>query len=559
MKSQFSFIDPNYVYIFVFSLIFFFPFLGGVHLFDWDEINFAESAREMILTGDYLTVQVNFIPFWEKPPLFIWMQVLSMKVFGINEFAARFPNAVCGIVTLVFLYWAGKRLFSNRFGLLWAGAYAGSVLTFFYFKSGIIDPWFNLFIFAGIYSYYEYTIAENPQKRAFIAIITGSMIGLAILTKGPVALLVFALTQAIHFSLNKFRFNIRLVDLGLFVVFMGLTGGLWFILQIMIGNYGIIADFIQYQIRLFKTRDAGHGGFLLYHFVVVFFGVFPASVLAFSAFRKKSTLFLKEKHLPFQHLMAILLSVVLVLFTIVKTKILHYSSLTYFPLTFFAALAVYKLHLSGQSFNRFSRITISILGVMYGFVVMVLPFIIITLKEWIVGNNLIKDPFAIGNLQAQVTWYGWEGIGGLMLIVGVVLFNRYRKDVLKATTTIFAGTILFISITLVLIIPRVEGYSQRAALEFYKIKAGQDVYVNTLGFKSYAQLFYFEKPVPDNPESYNSEWLLKGNIDKDAYFVSKIQRKQQFLDEFPLLTVVEEKNGFVFFKRFKPTENNDNQ
>src|SRR4030042_1849068 len=81
------------------SLALFVPFIGGVHLFDWDEINFAESAREMIVTGDYLTVRIDFLPFWEKPPLFIWMQVLSMKLFGINEFAARFPNAICGIIT----------------------------------------------------------------------------------------------------------------------------------------------------------------------------------------------------------------------------------------------------------------------------------------------------------------------------------------------------------------------------------------------------------------------------------------------------------------------------
>ena len=81
------------------SLALFVPFLGGVRLFDWDEINFAESAREMIVTGDYLTVRINFLPFWEKPPLFIWLQVLSMRLFGINEFAARLPNAICGTVT----------------------------------------------------------------------------------------------------------------------------------------------------------------------------------------------------------------------------------------------------------------------------------------------------------------------------------------------------------------------------------------------------------------------------------------------------------------------------
>ena len=72
------------ILIAVASLVLFVPFLGGVHLFDWDEINFAESAREMIRTGDYLTVRINYLPFWEKPPLFIWLQVLSMKIFGIN-------------------------------------------------------------------------------------------------------------------------------------------------------------------------------------------------------------------------------------------------------------------------------------------------------------------------------------------------------------------------------------------------------------------------------------------------------------------------------------------
>ena len=86
--------------LFITGIILFIPFLGAAPLFDWDEINFAESAREMLLTGNYSRVQINFQPFWEKPPLFFWMQALSMKLFGINEYAARFPNAVFGIITM---------------------------------------------------------------------------------------------------------------------------------------------------------------------------------------------------------------------------------------------------------------------------------------------------------------------------------------------------------------------------------------------------------------------------------------------------------------------------
>src|SRR3990170_5723899 len=157
-----SAINKNILIIILSSLLFI-PFLGAVHLFDWDEINFAECAREMIVTGDYSTVQINFQPFWEKPPLFIWMQAISMNIFGVNEFAARLPNAICGIITLLVLFNIGKKLFDEKFALIWVLAFAGSLLPHFYFKSGIIDPWFNLFIFLGIYFFIEYSAKEKTK------------------------------------------------------------------------------------------------------------------------------------------------------------------------------------------------------------------------------------------------------------------------------------------------------------------------------------------------------------------------------------------------------------
>src|ERR1044072_4751719 len=93
----------------------FIPFLGSVHLLDWDEINFAECAREMLVTHDYNTVQVDFVPFWEKPPLFIWMQALCMKLFGMNELAARLPNAIGVAVSLSTLFVLGSRISGKKF------------------------------------------------------------------------------------------------------------------------------------------------------------------------------------------------------------------------------------------------------------------------------------------------------------------------------------------------------------------------------------------------------------------------------------------------------------
>src|SRR5450631_2861476 len=94
----------KYILIICAASLLFFPFLGVVHLFDWDEINFAECAREMLVTHDYFTVRINFQPFWEKPPLFIWMSAACMKLFGVSEFSARLPDALCGIVTLLVIF-----------------------------------------------------------------------------------------------------------------------------------------------------------------------------------------------------------------------------------------------------------------------------------------------------------------------------------------------------------------------------------------------------------------------------------------------------------------------
>ncbi len=320
------------------GLLLFVPFLGGVSLFDWDEINFAESAREMILTRNYLTVQIDFIPFWQKPPLFIWMQVLSMKIFGINEFAARFPNVICGMFTLVILFRTGRKVYDTEFGWIWVLAYIGSFLPFLYFKSGIIDPWFNLFIFTALLRMIYFLEAERGEKRWQDLILSGVLLGLANLTKGPVSVLLFGLTLVVFWGLHKFRLKIRWTEILAFVLVLAVVGGIWFILQAAMGNFHLIADFVRYQVQLLRTRDSGHGGFFAYHFIVLLAGVFPASVYALKGFRRSyyDSNFQKR----FKLWMILLFLVVLAVFTIVKTKIVHYSSLCYFPLTFLGAYVI---------------------------------------------------------------------------------------------------------------------------------------------------------------------------------------------------------------------------
>jgi 4-amino-4-deoxy-L-arabinose transferase-like glycosyltransferase len=587
-----------YLFITLGGILLFIPFLGNVPLFDWDEINFAEIAREMIVTKDYLNVQIDYQPFWEKPPLFIWMQVLSMKAFGINEFAARFPNAICGIVTLLVIYSMGKKLFNQKMGIIWVLVYAGSILPFFYFKSGIIDPWFNLFIFIGIYFAIIYIdkssnqqiiqspnlpipqspnppisqspnlpISQSPNLPIFLS---GLCIGLAILTKGPVAFLIFSITglfyllTLVHYDRRSYRLsnrptvlqsyrpmfrsgvNIKITHILLFFVGLILTGGSWFIMQILAGHMDVVKDFIVYQARLFSTKDAGHGGFPGYHVVVLLFGVFPASAFLFNGFNSSPDEQPLQK--AWRRACIILLLTVVILFEIVQTKIIHYSSLAYFPLTYLSALAIYRIADGKSSFTRPSAIVLCTLAIFWVIAITGLTYAGLH-KEWLINLGIINDRFVLANLTADVHWNGWEFLVSGIMVIGIVGFFLIKKPY-RRIITLFTSTIIFIFLTMVIFTGKIEGYSQQAPIDFYKQHSTEDCYISTLGFKSYAHLFYSKKLPPQNMLSYDKEWLINGELDKPAYFVYRNKKKDEYSLLYPRLVLLYEKNGFIFAARY---------
>jgi 4-amino-4-deoxy-L-arabinose transferase-like glycosyltransferase len=370
---------------------------------------------------------------------------------------------------------------------------------------------------------------------------------LGTLTKGPVAILIFALVGTILLIIRKFAIKFKVKDILLFVGVLIFTGGFWFILQILSGNYHIIADFIEYQIRLFKTQDAGHGGFLLYHFVVVFLGVFPASIFALSGLRSSKSTTNYEKHI--RQVMIILLFTVLILFTIVKTKILHYSSLAYFPVTYLATWSIYEIVNKKHRVKWWTNVLIILVALIFA-IPMFLISVFDNIKPWLLVKGRIKDVFAVANLQADVNWTGFEFIIGLVLLIGVLYYLLTIKiNIKRGLLAIAISSFLYINLTLIFVITKVEGYTQRAAIDFYKSMQSTDVYVETLGFKSYAHYFYTLKQKEENSESSNKDWLINGDIDKDVYFVSKNDRAESYLNKYPNLKVIGEKNGFVFITR----------
>jgi 4-amino-4-deoxy-L-arabinose transferase-like glycosyltransferase len=521
------------------AIILFMPFLGHVHLFDWDEVNFAESAREMIVSHNYFSVQINFQRFWEKPPLFFWLQVISMKIFGVNEFAARFPNAVCGVVTLVLIFRIGKRIFNENVARIWVMVYLGTMLTFLYFKSGIIDPWFNLFIFLSIYHFYFLTLnATNRIKYAFLA---GLFLGLAVLTKGPVALVITLLSYGAYVLINRFKFYINWKELLIILLTITAVCFLWFGVDLVKNGPWFLIQFIEYQIRLFSTSEADHGEPFFYHWWVLLIGCFPASIFFMRGqFVRTNT----PQQKAFKKWMLILFWVTLLLFSIVKTKIVHYSSLCWFPLTFLATLCINDLWERKAQLNSWLKALLGLIGLLLAIAITAIPFAMMHKDEWI---GMIADVFARGNLQADVHWSWTDSIGGSVLLIGVLTY-LISKDQRQKTIILFCSLTICCFLTSILLTPKIEAISQKANIEFFEAQQGKDCYVETVGYKSYAQYFYAKSlPHADTMELHN-QWLVSGNIDKPTYLSAKIQDAPR-LDTVPGIIKLYHKNGFAFYER----------
>lgn len=517
----------------------FFTGLGGFHLFDWDEINFAESSREMLVTGDYLHVQVNYLPFWEKPPLFMWLQAISMTIFENASYAARFPNALFGLFYIVTFYWIGKKHFTPQFGLIWAMMMGASLLPHAYFNSGIIDPVFNYFIFLSLY--FAIRVFEEREHLARFALLAGIFSGLSVLTKGPVGFLLLGLTLLVYLITKRFNGFPKLKYIVLFV--FGLLGmvALWLFWEYTQNGTENLWKFIEYQIELFNSDVAGHKQPFYYHFVVVFLGCFPMSILALPAFKKSADTI----PLNFKKWMTILFWVVLILFSLVTTKIVHYSSMTYTPLAFLAAWMIHQRIASNQGFHSALSVVYLVIGCIIGIGITGAIYVFQNAKDFIF---LFADPFAQASMSVPVDWNGMELVIGIVYLIVTIVSFLYlkRKQYLKMLVLMLFNTTFSLWMIQLFVVPKIEIVTQGPMLEMVESVANEDCYIETYGFKSYAQYFYGQVK-PGHERSLDRGYLLEGPVDKPVYFVSKCTNLE--LDDHPNFELISAKGGFRMYQR----------
>ncbi len=492
-----------HVIITVLALLVFLPGLGLTPLFDWDELNFAESAREMHLTGNLYYVQVGFEPFWEKPPLFIWLQSFFLTFFGDHTFVYRLPNALAGIVTVNLGYHIGYYLGRRTLGVFWALAMAFTFAPLLYFKSGIIDPVFNLFIFLSIWHWYRITLCESENSRPhWHYFLVGLFIGLAALTKGQVAFLLLGLV-ALIITAYRGRWQ-DVFSTRIFIALMGcvLVVGTW-VLQVY-NHLGpqFFDAFISYQLELVKGQIPWHNQPWFYHVVVLLFLCFPSAALAIPYLfqRGEEDFGLESWHA----MMRTLFWVVLIVFSIVTTKIIHYSSLCWFPLTYFAGYHTYLIHTNRGHNHWIQKLTLLVtaLGLLSVMILLPVVFGLESTPEW---SLPYLDNFAKGLIAQHQPWGFATLIPAMMMLL--LVFPWLIKNFLQTQWhpgKLFIGMGAVALSAYFFLLPAAESLLQNELTTTVQTQTNQPAqYVETHGFRSYA-LYYHGKL---KPAQMQGPWL----------------------------------------------------
>src|SRR5208283_590811 len=309
--------------ILAFSMIFFINLGSGV-LQTADEQTYSQWAYHMVKTGDYLTPwadgAISFVI--GKPPLLMWLMSLSYQVFGVTNFASRIWSAGFGAMSLVIIYFLGKKLYNRPVGFV-SALVLGTFLTYFVFaRYAMTDVPLTCFALASIYFF---VLSEGKENVVRNAVFSGLFFGLALMTKQLAALLIPLIIVAYLVATRK---NLRFLFTKAFNLFWSigiLLFSPWLIyMAVRFGNQFWQWYFIYADVTRSAGTLEGHFAGYLFYFNFLFhnenwlwLALLPIAMglCAYNTFFKRS----KQDTLIF-----LWIAIVLLVFSFAQTKIYWY-------------------------------------------------------------------------------------------------------------------------------------------------------------------------------------------------------------------------------------------
>ncbi len=251
--------------------------LGGFPLQDPDEGRYAEIPREMIELRDLVTPRLNYVEYFEKPPLLYWLVALAFHMFGTSEGVARLVPALAGLATIGVTYLHGRRLFGRRPALVAAATLATAPL-FFVFSQALVIDMLVTFLLTACFAGLGCGI-RDPANRGW-PLVVASASALAVLAKGLIGLVLPGIVLVVLLALERdWRLLRSLLRPAPIVAFL-LIATPWFVAMAARHPEFLHEFFVVEHLQRFATDKVGHPEGPLYYAPVLVFGLLPWTLVA---------------------------------------------------------------------------------------------------------------------------------------------------------------------------------------------------------------------------------------------------------------------------------------
>lgn len=531
------------------SFLFFFK-LGSVYLFDVDEAVFSEATREMLETGDWITPQYNYVNRYDKPILFYWMMAISYRLFGVNEFGARFSSALMGVALIWMTYSFVRSLRGPRAGFVSALILATSLEMIGLAHSAITDMTLTFFVSLALFGFFQGYAATEPEKKRWgywgcflgmaFAVLTKGLIG--IVFPGAIILLFVLLTGRLPVVLKEAR------PVSGTLLFMAVALP-WYLMEFSVNGLEFFqAFFVKHHFTRFTEVVSGHRGPFYYFVLVILIGFFPWSALFPAALFRAIPKNLKalRNQIPDRQIALFALiwfSVIFLFFSASKTKLPNYIA------TLFPAMAIlvglwWEERSSSDRSLKYSAFFLILLGLLLGTGFFLAPSIAVKLQA-----TLPPSPFfdALPEITTAFRLLAAELLLGMA--AAALFLKSFQKE--RAFATMVGTMVLFTATLLSAILPAV-GEAVQGPLHDYAKQAGDrlrgEEKLVVYGMNKPSVVFYARHPamtfIRHEPENF--EELKKIMAAPERSFIITKRKLIPELQKEPSFVLLDQRGSYAF-------------
>lgn len=303
------------------------------------EVNYALSAKEMLLNHSFISPMIFGHAWYDKPPLTYWGLIASFATFGFTNFAARFPAIVTASLSVMAIF-ATTRVLTNRLlTAVWASIVLATTFEFWYISHAVITDGYLFLSSIGIFTFSYLAFTNNSKKYMQLAYASA---GIAVLAKGPVGIVLpgAILLAFLAIRRQKSAFKILFNPLGIIIFFA--IASPWYIAMYNIHGTAFIEGFLGLHNYLRATVSEHPEANVWYYYLALtpvyllpWFGFTISKIIA----DFKSKVYKTDSLCQFQWLWAI---IVILFYSIVATKYITYTFISLIPLIILTAQAITK-------------------------------------------------------------------------------------------------------------------------------------------------------------------------------------------------------------------------